>query len=327
MKIIERWFWAFCVAAALVGLFLPGVATPLTKVIKYLLGAILFFTGLKLDFGAALRELTRLRMVGYLAVIRLVVLPAVMYGLARLVFPEPLAVGVLIVAAMPSGAACSALTDIIHGNAALALVGTLVTSMLCPVVTPWIIEFCSGQSASGGLSFLLKQAGFLAIILFVPLSAALLLRKLYPAPIDKRRDLWSALAMVSLFLLICGALASVSGDFKDMVKATPGQAAGLCLFMCFFSAFLHTIGYLMAPWRPLADRAALSVNIAYVNNGLAIVFASQFFREIPALGAAALLPAILLEIPMDLAIVPLKAFIARRLRRAGAGVALKLGGP
>lgn len=311
MKFIESWFGVFCVLAALTGLFLAAIGDPLSGAIKFMLGGILFFTGLKLDFSAAFNELIRPRMVVYLAIMRLIVLPIVMYQIASLLLPLPLAIGVLIVAAMPSGNSCSALTDIVRGNAAMALVGTVVTSMLCPVVTPWIIKLCCGYETSGGLIFLFKQAAFLALILFVPLCAALLLRKLFPKPIERRRNLWSILAMVSLFLLICGSLALVREDFTGMIRSAPLQAVGLCAFMCFFSVFFHTVGYLMAPWRPVPDRVAVSVNIAYVNNGLAIVFAVEFFRQIPEIGAAAVLPAILLEIPMDLAIIPLKAFASR----------------
>ena len=82
--------------------------------------------------------------------------------------------------------------------------------------------------------------------------------------------------------------------------------------MCFFSASLHVVGYFLAPWRPVADRAALSVNAAYVNNALAIVFATEFFKPIPHLGASAVLPAILLEIPMVLMLLPLTAWVAHR---------------
>ncbi len=327
MRIIRQWFWAFCVIAALVGLFLPAVGAPIGRVLKFMLGSILFFTGLRLDFSAAFHELIRPRMVAYLSVMRLIVLPPIVYFFARLVLPEPFAVGVLIVAAMPAGTAGSALADIVHGNPALALVGTLVTSMLCPLVTPWVIALCSGYAIEGGAAFLLHQAVFLALILFVPLGAALAVRRAFPAQVKRRRGLWAVLAMISLFLLICGALSTVSADFKELLWNEPWLALGLCLFMCCFSAGLHVVGYLMAPWRPVRDRAALSVNTAYVNNGLGIVFAAQFFSVDPRLGAAAVLPAILLEIPMALALVPLKAFVAGRLKKAQAEAAEQLNLP
>ena len=319
MKFIETWFWAFCVASALIGLMMPDLVMPLADGMKLMLGSILFFTGLKLDYSAAWQEIKWPGVVVYGAVVRLVALPLVMYVLAGLVLPAPLAVGVLIVAAMPSGTACSSLTDVVRGNAALALVGTVVTSLACPFVVPWIIELASGQVAGGGLPFLLKQAWFLAIVLFVPLGVALLLRRIFPGQVKRRANTWSVMAMVSLFLLICVALASASDSFKALVNERPSQAVGLFVFMSVMSAGFHVTGYVMAPWRSDPDRAALSVNMAYVNNSLAIVFAMEFFQPLEALGDAAVLPAIFLEIPMALMLIPLKAWIARR--RSGVGPA------
>ena len=317
MKFIETWFWAFCVAAALIGLLLPEVVMPLAGGMKLLLGSVLFFSGLKLDYSAAWKEIKWPGVVVYGAVVRLVGLPLAIYAVAGLVLPAPLAVGVLIVAAMPSGTACSSLTDVVRGNAALALVGTVVTSLACPFAVPWIIELASGQTAAGGLPFLLKQAAFLAIVLFVPLGAALLLRRGFPGVVKRHANVWPVMAMVSLFLLICVVLASASDSFTFMVNERPGQAVGLFVFMSIMSAGFYLAGYFLTPWRSDPDRAALSVNMAYVNNSLAIVFAIEFFQPLEGLGAAAVLPAIFLEIPMALMLIPLKAWMARR--RSGTG--------
>lgn len=311
MKLIDRWFWAICVLAALLGLFLPQLGMPLAKSFKFLLGTILFFSGLRLDFRAAWREVKRPWLVFYASLVILVIVPVAMYTLALQLLPVTLAFGVLIVASMPAGTACSALTDIVKGNAALALVVTLMTSLLCPIVTPWIISVSSGTAASGGLSFLAEQAIFLAIILFVPLGLALFVRRMLPTFTQRHRETFSALSMISLFLLILGAMASVSSDFMTLVEQQPALAVGLFMFVAFLSASRHVIGYFLAPWRALGDRAALSVNLAYVNNGLAIVFASEFYKPIPELGAHAVLPAIFLEIPMALMLVPLKSWVAR----------------
>jgi BASS family bile acid:Na+ symporter len=241
----------------------------------------------------------------------MVVLPLAVYGAARLALPPALAVGVLIVAAMPAGTACSSLTDVVGGNAALALLGTLLTSLVCPLAAPWVIRLGCGQAGGEGMLFLLRQSAFLAAILFVPLGLAFAVRRGFPAFVKRRREVFGALSIVALGLLIFGAMASVSADFWELVGTRPRLALGLFAFMCGFSATLHLAGYFLAPWRPLPDRAALSVNAAYVNNGLAIVFAAEFFRAIPELGASAVLPAILLEAPMALALVPLRAWVNR----------------
>ena len=318
-NLLDRWFWAFCVGAALLGLLFPAPLSFIAENIRILLGSILFFTGLRLNFRAAWSEIRRPGLALYAAGIRLIVLPLLVYQAARLVLPPPLAVGVLIVVAMPSGTACSSLADVVRGNASLALVGTLATSLACPLVTPWVVEFGSGIAGSAEPAFLLRQMRFLALILFVPLGAAFGIRRLAPGFANARREWWSALSLLSLFVLIAGALASVSEDFHRLVREQPAQAIGLFFFMAAASAFMHLAGYWIAPWRSASDRMALSVNMAYVNNGLGIVFAVEFFKENPDFGVAAVLPAIFLEIPMALMLIPCKRFMLRRRAATEAG--------
>jgi BASS family bile acid:Na+ symporter len=327
VKHVEKWFWVFCVGAVLTGLFVgparlliqypwnpgPGVE-PLFRyswTTKVFLGGILFFTGLKIDFRAAFRELARPWFLLYVVAMLMVVLPLGIYGLARWLLPG-FALGLLIVAAMPAGLAGSSLTDICKGNTGLALIVTMVTSAVCPLVTPLVISVAEG-GASGGAGWVLigKQALLLAVLLFLPLAAAALFRRFFPALVERHREGLTGLSILSLSLLIISIMASVSDQFKDLVRRDPRSAVWLILFMAFFSVSMHLAGYFLAPWRPVRDRAALSVNTAYVNNGLGMVFATTFFVD----RSEAVLPAIFLEIPMALAILPLRAWVAYATRR------------
>ncbi len=311
-KFVERWFVAFSLGAMMLGLFVPQSGYFMKDLAVVWLAGILFFTGLKLDFRTAFSHLRRPWLVLYAAVVLMIVFPFGVYGLARLVLPERMAYGVVIVAAMPAGLATSSLTDISRGRAELALIVTLVTSLLCPLATPWVIRTCTGISAGDGWAFMWKQARFLALILFTPMAAAFLVKRSIPRTVARFREAYTGLAMVSLSLLILAAMSGSSEKFMAMIRSHPWTAAGLFAFMFGFSALMHAAGYLMAPWRPAADRAALSVCAAYVNNGLAIVFATKFFVPIEGVGAAALLPAVLIEVPMILAIRVLKAWMERR---------------
>lgn len=314
LRHVERWFWAVCVVAVLAGLLAPLAFPRLALVgntwcLRTFLGGILFFTGLKIDFSAAWQEFRRPWVVLLMAVVRLGVMPLLVWLAARQLIPD-YALGVLIVAAMPAGMAGSSLTQIARGNAALALVGILVTSLLCPLAAPLVIGVGTGREAGESLRFLAGQSGYLAVILFVPTAAAFLVRRGCTAWVERHREGFTGLSILSLSLLIFGIMASMSRDFWALARAHPGQAAGLFAFMCGFSVAMHLAGYFLAPWRPAADRAAVSVNMAYVNNGLAAVFARDFFKD--DFGVGAVVPAIFLEIPMVLAILVLKAWLERR---------------
>ncbi|MDD4891441.1 MAG: bile acid:sodium symporter [Phycisphaerae bacterium] len=308
MKFFEKYFWALAVAATLVGLFWPAVGMPFRKVALFLMG-ILFFSGLKLDFAAALREFRRPAFLLYVAAMCLVVLPLGIWLLARLVLPQPFALGVLILAVMPAGVVCSSLADIARGNAALALIITLVTTALCPLIAPPIISLATGELLAGGTGRLLAQSAYLAAILFVPLAAAYLVRRFRPALVARHRDAFTGASIVFLTLVILGSMSVASNDCMQWVRSSPLEAVRLTAFLFGFSAVLHVAGYFIAPWRRPEDRAALSITAAYVNNGLGIVFSQAFF--FPRFGAAAMLPSVLLEIPMTLAILPVRWYLAR----------------
>jgi BASS family bile acid:Na+ symporter len=306
LKSIEKYFWVVCLAATLLGLFIPASGAPLRRLITLFLAGILFFTGLKLDFAAALREFRRPLLLVYVAGTCLVVLPVAIWLLARWLVPT-FALGILILGAMPAGMATSSLTDIVRGNAALALVVTLVTSLACPIVAPLVIGLGTDAPLAGGAAYLGQQATYLAFILFAPLGAAYGVRRAFPGPVERCREALTGLAIVSLALLILGAMSATSAACLDLARRAPAQVVGLIVFLCGFSALRHVVGYALAPRRPPADRAALSINCAYVNNGLGIVFAAKFFA--PLFGPAAMLPSILLQIPMILAILPVRWYL------------------
>ncbi|MCG3181926.1 MAG: hypothetical protein BIFFINMI_04372 [Phycisphaerae bacterium] len=323
-RFFERQFALVCVTAVALGLGLPALHLPGTAAVVEagkrfslpLLAGILFFTGLKLDFATALRELRRPLLLVYLAAMLLLALPLGMWALARWLLPD-FALGVLILAAMPAGMACATMSDIVRGNASLAMVLTLLTSLACPLTVPLAIGLVwSGGHGSGGAGFLLRQSLFLAATLFSPMAAAVIVRRVAPAFVARHREQYTGLSIVSLALLIVTIMASVSDQTLGLVRSAPWRVGGLVLFILAFTAIFYAVGFWLTPWRPMTDRAAVSICSAYVNNGLALVFARTFWVD--RIGVESMLPAILLEAPMVLAI-PLIARILRPHLKSGPG--------
>ena len=308
LKSVERYFAVLAVAATLLGLIVPVLGWPFRIVAIPLMG-ILFFSGLKLDFAAAMREFRKPAFLLYVSIMCMVVLPIGMWLLARWALPE-FALGILILALMPAGMAGGPFTDIARGNTALAMVIVLVTSLLCPLVIPSMIGLVTGELAQGGYLLLAYRAAYLAGILFVPMAAAWLVRRRWPESVARHRDAFTGASVVFVLIVILGSMSVASEQCMGMVRSEPFKVVRLAVFLFGFSAIFHVAGYWIAPWRPIEDRAALSICAAYVNNGLGIVFAQTFF--VPHFGVEAMLPAVLLEIPMTLAIPVIAWYIARR---------------
>jgi BASS family bile acid:Na+ symporter len=330
MKLLEKYYWVWCVLATLLGLLLPAVNWPLRDAWIWVMGlqvpllggaviispvtialmGILFFGGLKIDFAAAVGEFRRPAFLAYMLAMCMIVMPIGIWLITRWLMPE-FALGMLVLAAMPAGVVCSSLTEIARGNSALALVGTLATTLVCPVIAPLVISLDTGELAAGGFLALANQSVFMAAILFVPLLAAWLVRRHWPAAVARRRQAFTGISVIFLIMVILTAMSRSSKETLNMVTGDPPKIAILMLYLCGFSAVLNIAGWCMALWRPPADRAALAINSAYVNNALGIAFASGFL--VGKFGMQAMLPAVLLEIPMDLAILPVRWYLARKM--------------
>ena len=303
-RYVENYFWFWCIFCTVLGIWCPGPFTYLqhTFVLNLFLMGILFFTCLKIDFIHIVTELRRYLFIGYLTVIILIVMPVATYAAAHFMMPE-WALGFLILAAVPAGMAGGTLTDLCKGNTTLALTVTTVTSLICPFTIPPLVKYISGRETS--TSVLLAQIGTLMVLIFVPLICSQIVKKTAPKLVSAHYGNLSGLSIISLCFLILGAMSKSS----DTVVNNLDKAAILLAALFLFSAFFHIAGFFIPVGKPLGDRVAISVNMAYVNNGLAIVFAMMFFKD----EAAAVLPAVFIEFPMIIMIIPLK-YISQKLK-------------
>lgn len=314
MRHVERLFWLICLAAIGFGLFLPVTGLWLKPYSRYCLMAILFFTYLKIDWRDVVHHVRKPLFLAYMAAIILFVLPVGIWAAAQVAVPA-FTIGIVILASMPSGVAGSSLTHVAGGNAALALVGTTLTTFLAPLTIPLMVRWLGGHALGGeGTVQLLRQTEWLALVLFTPAVLAWIVRRVLPRFVERQKGRLTGMSIIALGLLILAIVATNSEPALRLARETPGRAAGLFAFMAFFSVSRHLSAFAWAFWRPWQDRVGLSINSAYVNNGLAMTFAAEFFKDVPE----AVLPSVLVEITMVLCILPLKRW-ARHMagRRSG----------
>ncbi len=310
-RLVERGFVAVCVGAGILGLALPGPEA-LGLAIQPVLLLILFLACLKLPPGAVGRHLRRPLLLGWLILLTLVITPLAAYGLTLAVLPA-FGAAILIMVAMPAGMMCSSLTELCGGDSALALVGTGLTTLLCPLTVPFVLWLAAVQPAAGGgaggLSLLLRQAGWLSLFVFLPPLLAALARRTAPRPVARLRPAVSGLTVLLLALLIFVACSRcrerIGGEARLWLD-------GLWVLIWLFglSAVLHLAGWFLGGGRGARERIALSINVAYMNNMLGLVFTLQFFGDRPQY----ILPAVLMEFPMHVWLAPLRRWGARAER-------------
>ena len=136
------------------------------------------------------------------------------------------------------------------------------------------------------------------MVIFLPALAAILLRYLCPAFLEK---LGKAQFTASLILIACinlGVFAKYSSFFIEM----PVKVAETILMAFILSAIYHLVGFLVTWGMKREDRLAGAISFAYMNNVLIIAFSSQFFGPLsPALAALYMLPFFIMIVPARIA--------------------------
>lgn len=215
-------------------------------------------------------------------VAQFVILPAVAFGVGRLLAGTPsVAIGLLLVTCCPGGALSNYFTGVAKGDVATSISMTAVSTIVCIVVTPLLFAFWA--SLNPETARLLREididpkrvAVVLIIMLVVPVAAGMLIRARAPAAADTMRRWVRRFAMLvfgTVVALVLGANLELLSSYAVLaltpVVLTFGIAVGL--------------GWLLARSARLiaAERRAVAIEVAMQNVALAIAMAVAFFPSL-----------------------------------------------
>lgn len=292
-QLFGRLFWIPTFACIAAGFWLPGDYSGLTFTVPALLGGILFFPCLKVRLGEVREHLGDAglpRRVAGLSALKLLVFPLCVYLIMRLIAPE-WAPGVALVAMMPVGLTSMAFTDLNHGNRVLALIQVLVTSLLAPLTVPLLLLLVTPVPADGLWSAMAGRAGYIITLLAIPFLAAQGLRVVAADFIDRHPAWWTRGSMFCSAVLAFAAIAVNRHAWADW----PLSRMPLPLLLACIAVAVTVAGsWLVARWLRPGDAIAFACGVLYLNNGLAVAFATRFFHG----QAEMVLPAALMTIPM-----------------------------
>jgi BASS family bile acid:Na+ symporter len=167
----------------------------------------------------------------------------------------------------------------------------VVSSLLSPFSLPALVSLLVGRTIEISFLFMVK---ILAMVVFLPAVAAILLRYLFPSFLEK---LDKVQFPVSLFLFACINL-GVFAKYSSFFIETPLKVAETILVAFILSIIYHGVGFLVT-WRmKREDQLAGAISFAYMNNVLIIAFSSQFFGPLaPALAVLYMLPFFTMIVP------------------------------
>lgn len=266
-------------AGAAAAFFLPSAFDGWSGYVVPALMVIMFGMGLTLtlpDFALVARR----PLIVLLGVaMQYTVMPLLALGIATVLdLPPALAAGLILVGCVPGGTSSNVVTYLARGDVALSVTMTAVSTLLAPLLTPFITLWLAGQ-------YLPVPVGDMAASIFqivvVPIAAGLVLRALLPKLVDRVQP---ALPWISVLAITFVVVAVVSASSAALA------AAGLTLVLAvvLHNGLGYAVGYGLATALkiPVASRRAVSVEVGMQNSGLASGLATQYFSPEAALPGA-----------------------------------------
>jgi bile acid:Na+ symporter, BASS family len=294
-QLIERYFWVFLLAGLLFGLLYPAFNDILMSLLKPILMTMLFFVFLKTDPILILENIKDYKLMIYIVTIYMLIIP-VLFFLSVNIFDPVLAVGVLLLTAMPAGVSSPTLTDIAKGNIPLSMSIVIITSLLAPFTVPLLFGLIKFKNISINPLAIFKD---LAIFVFLPMIIAQIIKKYFPLTIIKKQHLFTSINILLLFLLVY----AVMGSQRDVIINDSLSVIWQIVFLYLIFILLHIIGYLIGYKQNKENKVAIAIGAAYMNNGMAIVLAATHF------GPSILVLMVLSEIPWNTLLAPFKRII------------------
>jgi len=292
---MESYFWVFLFAGLVLGLVYPLYNDFLMSSLKPLLMIMLFMVFLKTDLIHILKQIKDFKLMTFIVCMYMVIIP-VIFSLAINLFNRELALGILLLTAMPAAVSSPTLTDIVKGNTALSLSITIITSMIAPFTIPLLFKFINYDNLSINTLEIFKD---LAILVFLPMILSQIIKKIVPETINKGKHIFTSVNILILFIIVFAAM----GSQRDVILSNSVDIIWKIGFLYLIFILLHVIGYLIGYNQNKESKAAIAIGAAYMNNGMAIVLAAIYFEP------SILVLMVLSEIPWNTLLAPFRRIL------------------
>ena len=265
------WIILFCTMAY----FAPQGFSWLAPHITLLLGIIMFGMGLTLTVNDFKAVFTQPKSVIIAAIAQYTLMPLTAYGLAVLFqLPPELAAGVILVGCAPGGTASNVMAFLAKGNTALSVAATAVSTLLAPIMTPFLTWLLAKQWME--VSFLAMFISVVKVVL-IPIVLGIIVRLLFSKQVEKGIAVLPLISVIG----IVGVATSVVAVNRDALFTN-----GLVIFLI---VMLHNVlgyllGFLAAKLLRLkyADQKTIAIEVGMQNSGLAASLATVHFTPFAA---------------------------------------------
>jgi BASS family bile acid:Na+ symporter len=290
---IEKYFWLFLISGIVLGLWNPlAIRTVPPFLPKLLLGMMLFLVFLKIDSLQVIENIRNYKLMIYISSLYMIIIPLFFY-FSLTIFNPDLAIGILLLTAMPAGVSTPALTDMVKGNASLSMSLTIISQLISPFTVPFLFWLINYGGYSIDKLLMLKD---MAIIVFLPMIISQMIKTYMPLRINKIQHYFTSLNVLLLFAFVYLAISSQ----RNYILNNPSGMVWKIAVLYLVFILLHIIGYFICFRQNKENRIAVSIGAAYMNNGMAIVLATSYFKP------EVLVLMVLSELPWNTLLGPFK---------------------
>lgn len=278
-QFVGRTFALWVIVFAILGFVFPDIFKQITPYIVTLLGIIMFGMGLTISLDDFKEVARRPFEVGIGVVSQFLIMPLLAVLLTAVIPMSPeVAAGVILVGCCPGGTSSNVMTYLSKGDVALSVACTSVTTLLAPIVTPFLVWTFASQYLPVDAT-----AMFMSIVkvVLLPLALGFFLQKLLPGLVKAAVPALPLVSVAGIVLIV----AAVVGASKSAIASS-----GLLIFAV---VVLHNgLGYLLgffaakAAGLSLAKRKAIAIEVGMQNSGLGAALANTYFSPVAAVPSA-----------------------------------------
>ena len=197
---VGRTFAVWVLILAALSFFFPSVFTPFAGYIPILLGIVMFGMGLTLkpgDFSEVFRRPLEV-LIGVIG--QFVIMPVTAWLLCKaLSLPPEIAAGVILVGCCPGGTSSNVMSFLAKGDVPLSVTITACTTLLAPLVTPFLIYLFARSWVD--VALLPMFISILEIVL-LPIAGGVIISHFFGGTVEKAKSKDSILHTGALVFLV-----------------------------------------------------------------------------------------------------------------------------
>lgn len=213
--------------------------------------------------------------------LQLLLVPAAAYGFIVLIGGSPgVAIGLAICAAVPGGSVTNIFTYLARGNVPLSIALTGITTALCLVTTPLILELLVSPYLPVQFEMPAAQiATEIALALLLPLAAGMLYLRMFPASAPQLSRWCVRGALVVIALIVAGALGAGRLDVGRFGLANVGWVLAFIALLATVSSVVPQL--LRSPRR---DVIAINIEVTVRNTNLGLLIKASLLPAAVGVG-------------------------------------------